>query len=904
MRIIYKESNFWFQLLLTALTTGFFTSGISSLALAQVTSDGTTNTIVNTNGNDFTILNGIDKGNNLFHSFSNFSVPTGGSTTFDLTNTPNITTIFSRVTGSNVSNIDGLIRTLNSNNPVSLFLINPNGIAFGQNAKLDISGSFVGTTASSIKFADGTEFSTTDPSVPPLLTMSVPIGLQMGTTAGAIAVQGATTNANGLQVKPGQTFALIGSDINLAQANIRASDGYIELWALQNGEIAINNNKWQLASDSNNITWGNINLQQSSSIDTDGINGGAINIRGRGLTLQDGSNISSTTSAGQGKGITIQTTEFVNLLGVSNPRQLLLSGVNTSVGKQFVFLAPPRPPTTGRAGNITIETQHLKLANGAWIQSTTSGNNSIAGDINIRATDVNLVGYETPFSLPIVSSIGTLITNGSNNQSGKMSIEAQRVSLFDGSRVSSGILGGNGSGGEVSIRAGESLEIRGANPNAGITSAVLASIAAGAKGQGGRIIIDTGTLILANGGTITSALASASNAFFGPRPGAQGTAGSIDIRAREIQVSNPLIDGFGGDITGITASLGKGAAGQGGSINLTADNLRVFNGGQITSSTDGNGAAGSINLQFKNITVEGISQPLADGRILPSAITASSTTSFAAGSVNITSDAVRVRDNAELTVSNTGSGDAGNLNITANNIFLDNEGSLRSEVNGGGQGNINLTANDVLLLRHGSNIVTNALGTSTGGNININAGSIVAVSEENSDISANAFLGSGGNIQITTQGIFGLKLRDQLTPDSDISASSQFGVNGTVQVNTIGVDPNSGLVELPANLSVPSQQIATGCAANTGSSFVVTGRGGVPQNPTQEVRSDRTWIDLRDISAFHNTKPLQAQISQPPKVLVQATSWHRNAQGQIELVAATSPSKIQPQLTCAALPQS
>lgn len=239
MIIIYKESNFWFQLLLTALTTGFFTSGISSIALAQVTSDGTTNTIVNTNGNDFTILNGIDKGNNLFHSFSNFSVPTGGSTTFDLTNTPNITTIFSRVTGSNVSNIDGLIRTLNSNNPVSLFLINPNGIAFGQNAKLDISGSFVGTTASSIKFADGTEFSTTDPSVPPLLTMSVPIGLQMGTTAGAIAVQGATTNANGLQVKPGQTFALIGSDINLAQANIRASDGYIELWALQNGEIAI-----------------------------------------------------------------------------------------------------------------------------------------------------------------------------------------------------------------------------------------------------------------------------------------------------------------------------------------------------------------------------------------------------------------------------------------------------------------------------------------------------------------------------------------------------------------------------------------------------------------------------------------------------------------------------------------
>jgi large exoprotein involved in heme utilization and adhesion len=79
--------------------------------------------------------------------------------------------------------------------------------------------------------------------------------------------------------------------------------------------------------------------------------------------------------------------------------------------------------------------------------------------------------------------------------------------------------------------------------------------------------------------------------------------------------------------------------------------------------------------------------------------------------------------------------------------------------------------------------------------MNVSAGSIIAVPTENSDISANAVFGQGGNIQITTQGIFGLKLRDQLTCDSDITASSQFGVTGTVQVNTIGVDPSSGLKE-------------------------------------------------------------------------------------------------------------
>ncbi|MHC5828528.1 MAG: filamentous hemagglutinin N-terminal domain-containing protein, partial [Nostoc sp.] len=141
-------------------------------------------TIVNPSGNNFTIINGIEKGNNLFHSFSNFSVRTGGSATFDLINTPNITTIFSRVTGGNVSNIDGLISTLNSSNPVSLFLMNPAGIVFGANARLNIGSSFVGTTANSIKFSDGVEFSATNPGTTPLLTISVPMGLQLGQNSG------------------------------------------------------------------------------------------------------------------------------------------------------------------------------------------------------------------------------------------------------------------------------------------------------------------------------------------------------------------------------------------------------------------------------------------------------------------------------------------------------------------------------------------------------------------------------------------------------------------------------------------------------------------------------------------------------------------------------------------------
>ncbi|MBD2165537.1 S-layer family protein [Calothrix membranacea FACHB-236] len=891
----------------------------NNFANAQVASDVTTNTIVNQSGNDFTIINGIEKGNNLFHSFSNFSLPTGGSATFDLTNTPNITNIFSRVTGGNVSNIDGLIQTLNSNNPVSLFLMNPNGIVFGPNASLNIGGSFVGTTASSIKFADGVEFSATHSAAPPLLTMSVPVGLQMGSNAGAIQVQGSPVQVQRhpefgfglfflrlptLSVIPNQTLALVGGQIDIDSASISAPDGHIELWALQNGEIALDKGTgWQLTSKPNTVNGGTITLQQTSFVTADGSNGGAINIWGRGLSLQDGSNIGATTFAGQGQGITVHTTEFIDLLGTTDlVNQPLFAGISTSVGNSLGLLVLPGPPATGQAGNITIETGHLKMANGAWLVSSTSGDNSRTGDITIRATDVDLLGYET-LSGSSATSIANLILSGSNNQSGQVTVDAQRVHLFNGGRISSSVLGGNGTGGEVSIRATESLEIQGANP-VGIFSAVLASLESGTTGQGGRISINTGNLVLSNGGGITSEVVGSQVPFFGFFiPGANGTAGDIDIRAKDVQVSEPMIDGYSQTITGIKASLGNGSVGSGGNINLTADNLRVFNGGQITSSSLGQGNAGSVNLQVKNIDVQGTSPNLINGSYLNSAIAASSDTSFAAGSINITSDAVRVRDNAEITVSNTSSGDAGNLNITANNIFLDNGANLRSEINGGGQGDIHLNANDVLLLRHGSSIITNALATSTGGNININAGSIVAVPKENSDISANAVLGSGGNIQITTQGIFGLQFQNQLTPHSDITASSQFGLSGNVEVNTVGVDPNSGLVELPANVTDPSQQIASGCSANQGSSFVATGRGGIPQNPMQEVRSDRTWSDIRDISAFHKTQQVQVQTPLSSEVLVQATSWHRNTQGKIELFAAKSPISVQPPLTCAVLPQ-
>ena len=120
---------------------------------AQVVPDSTLNTLVEQLQNMRKITGGERVGKNLFHSFEKFSIPEGIEAIFK--NAVDIENIFTRVTGSEISFIDGLLQTAGGAN---LFLLNPNGIVFGENAVIDVGGSFIATTANSVEFADGTSF--------------------------------------------------------------------------------------------------------------------------------------------------------------------------------------------------------------------------------------------------------------------------------------------------------------------------------------------------------------------------------------------------------------------------------------------------------------------------------------------------------------------------------------------------------------------------------------------------------------------------------------------------------------------------------------------------------------------------------------------------------------------------
>jgi filamentous hemagglutinin family protein len=105
----------------------------ASFAQSAIAPDTTlpVNTVVNFNSvnRTYTITGGTQVGTNQFHSFQDFSVPMANTAHFD--NALTTANVIGRVTGYNISDIDGTLRT---NGNANLYLINPNGIIFGANA--------------------------------------------------------------------------------------------------------------------------------------------------------------------------------------------------------------------------------------------------------------------------------------------------------------------------------------------------------------------------------------------------------------------------------------------------------------------------------------------------------------------------------------------------------------------------------------------------------------------------------------------------------------------------------------------------------------------------------------------------------------------------------------------------
>jgi large exoprotein involved in heme utilization and adhesion len=331
---------------------------------------------------------------------------------------------------------------------------------------------------------------------------------------------------------------------------------------------------------------------------------------------------------------------------------------------------------------------------------------------------------------------------------------------------------------------------------------------------------------------------------------------------------------------------GAEATGRGGTIKIGTPLIVVSDGAFLSSGTSGQGNAGNIEITAKVAAFTGVGVSSIPNGVpetttkldFSSGAFSTATGTGKGGSIILRmSESLMIQQGAQLSVSGTSKSGAGNLEVYTNQLQL-RQGNLRAESAAGSKGNIRIDS-AVLLMRQGSRITTSATDNANGGNITIS--SPIMIGLENSDIIANAKQGVGGNIGITTQSLVGLQYRDRATAENDISASSELGINGTVQVNMVGADLNSSLVQLPVELVDPSTQIANRCKSNRDSRFIISGRGGMPENPIQQTSySDRTWRDLRPLSDFRQSNRLQSA-----PVLIEATKLERNANGTIQLIA-------------------
>src|SRR3954452_7148176 len=170
-------------------------------AHAQIVTDGTLGPKVSLSGStvDIGAQLGTQRGDNLFHSFEKFGIAAGQTATF--TGPDTVKNVISRVTGGEISTIDGTLASRVGQ--ADLYFLNPAGVMFGPNARLDVPGSFHVSTAHELRFADGARFSALDKTGSGL-TVAPPEAFGfLDRPSGRIAV-----DHSQLELKPGKTFSL------------------------------------------------------------------------------------------------------------------------------------------------------------------------------------------------------------------------------------------------------------------------------------------------------------------------------------------------------------------------------------------------------------------------------------------------------------------------------------------------------------------------------------------------------------------------------------------------------------------------------------------------------------------------------------------------------------------------
>jgi large exoprotein involved in heme utilization and adhesion len=612
---------------------------------------------------------------------------------------------------------------------------------------------------------------------------------------------------------------MVGGDLIFNNGFASAFSGNIQLGSVASpGFVSFNITPEGLGLDYTNVAYfGNIELSGLSTVTASGLGGGAIALRSGNVILRDRSSlVSDTLGSMDGRGIKIEAARFSLL-----DRALVASGTTG----------------TGAGGPIEIRTaENIELKG--------------IGFENFRREILDRGAAQQPADLADRES-GIFTGTLGAGRAGEIALDTKRLTIRDGAVILNPTLG-TGEGGNVTIRAKESVEINAS----GLFTTTFFSF----SGNAGSIAIDTGQLSVTDGAFVSASTFGAGNSgnlivrakdsviVARDRPdsplntglatnsiGSTGRAGNIEINTGSLRVEAGagissasglntkerliLEGGPGGNITvnakdsvfmigaaanpipviplGSRIDAGTFGSGKGGDVTLNARRLIVRDGGAIGASTLGAGQGGNVtvtaseSLEIAGTTTEGFPSVIATASLdLSPLLLGVQPASGAAGSLSVATGRLSVRDGAQVGVQSFGTGAAGSINVVADSIALNTKAIIDGRSLSGTGGNINLRARDIQL-RDNSRITSDS-GVGSGGNITLN--SDLLVGRNNSDITANARSAEGGRVNVNVPSILGFTAasREQIKSRLGLT-DAQFAA---LQVSPTSLLPTSDIAAL------------------------------------------------------------------------------------------------------------
>ncbi|MBF0450240.1 MAG: filamentous hemagglutinin N-terminal domain-containing protein [Candidatus Magnetomorum sp.] len=746
-----SKKNISFFLLINGIILSFLILGLSLVSMAEIKTDSSLGAIklVEATNTVYAIdaSLGVQKDANLFHSFETFNIESGMTALF--TGPSNIQAIISRVTGGNPSYIDGTIQS--TIHGADVFLINPQGIIFGESAHLNIDGSFYASTADY---------------------------LQMGETERFLS---GSPDTSGLVTSSPQSFGFL--DANIAPIEIHGA-GKLPTDEL-NSDTALNNGFGVSGNNHLCIIGGKITIDQ-----------GAI------LTINDAPETQTTpdieqSSKGSIQLISIKSASdipfhdhildysqikiFDDIL-VGNAAKLDVSGQTTGsmrlVGQNIMFdHSICSIENLGNVNGKTIEIigENISLINEAKISSTTLSN-ADAASMNLSArADVTLTGLFTT----IVS------TSDENNdllkgRTANISIVAQNIYINDGAEIKNRTFG-LGDCRNITLDAQETIALSSKNKQFDASRIFLDSYRQDAEsGNSGNMLLKAKNIDLSEGATLSAST----------RGSGQG--GNITLDARE------NVHFYGYWTSSTTQSPQSGCriyvrtygrldkAGHSGSVSIKAKNITMEDGASIKAETSSTGKGGDVTMiAEETILVQGENlQPVPSVIDLSCVSYRNNNGSGKAGDLHMTAKNISIKDGAWINTRTESLGDAGNIWIKA---------SQKLEVSG--EGGPYKQSMDMR-----KDTLTSAIVSSTtkesqgnGGNIDIQAGNLL-LSGGTYIQTGTKSIGHAGTITIhdtdtiTLMGISSDKSSSYI--ESNTHAEADFKEETTGNGGTIAINAN------------------------------------------------------------------------------------------------------------------